>query len=67
MVPGGSAGLAAEEGGRNALHVRVDIGSLEVTNTPSTPQEPIPHCLEFISCMCMLALAPWQCSTPPPP
>lgn len=30
MVPGGAAGASVEEGGKNALHVRVDIGSLEV-------------------------------------
>ena len=41
MVPGGAAGLAAEEGGRNALYVRVDIGSLEVgLPLPTTPLRP---------------------------
>ena len=41
MVPGDSAGLAAEEGGRNALYVRVDIGSLEVDPPlPEAPQTP---------------------------
>ena len=44
MVPGGSAGLAAEEGGRNALYVRVDIGSLEVgPSSPRRPSDPILH------------------------
>ena len=31
MVPGGAAATASEEGGKNALHVRVDIGSMEVS------------------------------------
>lgn len=41
MVPGGAAGLAAEQGGRNALYVRVDIGSLEVgLPLPAKPLRP---------------------------
>ena len=44
MVPGGPAGLAAEEGGRTALHVRINIGSLEVTlKPPRHPSGAIPH------------------------
>ena len=30
LAHGGAAGATAEDGGKNALHVRVDIGSLEV-------------------------------------
>ena len=33
-APGGTAVATAEDGGKNALHVRVDIGSLEVQALP---------------------------------
>lgn len=35
VVPGGAGISGMEEGGKNALHVRVEIGALEVPLLPS--------------------------------
>ena len=35
----------AEDGGKNALHVRVDIGSLEVTSPQPSPRDAFLHLL----------------------
>ena len=42
VIPGGAGIPGVEEGGKNALHVRVEIGALEVLPPPSHSQGPHP-------------------------